>query len=509
MLNYHRRCNFHAARIWIGARDMDSLWLIARLVLAAVFAVAAIGKMRDLDGSIAAVRGFGVPSRFARPIGLALPFVELLAAALLIPVTTALLGAIIAVALLIVFLGGIVNSLRKGETPDCHCFGQFHSEPVGPPTVARNAGLLAIGVFILFGGTTPGHSLTGWLGDETGAVQALVVTMALVIVAVAGLAWLIAHLLGQNGRLLLQIDELRAAVNALPRAPGSAPIAKPAPEFSAPGLAGDRVTLNGLRSAAKPVLLVFSSPKCGPCKTLLPEVASWQKEHAEKLTVALITRGKIDDALTSLKSQGLTRVAVEEDREISKLYEVTGTPSAVLVDRDGRIQSGPVAGTDAIRQLVKTALATPVSNGARPVQPPRISQGEPAPSFALPDTAGVETSVEDLRGSDAMLIFWNPGCGFCKRLQPELDAWAAQANGDRPQLIAVKSGSPAAEGDMQFASKVLVEPSFSTGRLFGASGTPSAVMIDAEGNVSSDLVVGGPAIMELLGKSLTGATARS
>ena len=488
---------------------MDSLWLIARIVLAAVFALAAIGKMRDLDGSVAAIRGFGVPGRLARPIGVALPFVELLAAALLIPVTTALLGAILAVALLIVFLAGMVNSLRKGETPDCHCFGQFHSEPVGPSTVARNAGLLAIGVFILFGGSTPGHSLVGWVGDETGAVRALVVAMVVVFAALAGLAWLVMHLLGQNGRLLLQIDELKSAVESLPKAPGSPPTAKPAPAFTAPALAGGRVSLDALRGTGKPVLLVFSSPRCGPCQTLLPEVASWQKDHADKLTVSLITRGKFDDARASLKQYGLAQVAVEEDREISKLYEVTGTPSAVLIDRDGRIQSGPVAGTDAIRQLLETGLAAPVSNGVRPAPPPRIKPGEPSPSFALPDTAGVQTSVADLRGADAMLIFWNPGCGFCKRLQPELDAWAAQTDGARPQLIAVKSGSPAAEGDLQFASKVLVEPSFGTGRLFGASGTPSAVMIDADGNVSSDLVVGGPAIMELLAKSQARAGVQS
>ena len=488
---------------------MDSLWLIARVALAVVFALAAIGKMWDLDGSVVALRGFGVSSRFARPIGVALPFVELLAAALLIPVTTALLGAILAVALLIVFLGGMVNSLRKGETPDCHCFGQFHSEPVGPTTVARNAGLLVIGVFILFGGTTPGHSLIGWMGDETGAVKVLVIAMAIVIAGLAGLAWLVVHLLGQNGRLLLQIDEIRAAVDRLPRPPGSAPARKVAPEFTAPGLAGNRVSLGGLRSAGKPVMLVFSSPKCGPCKTLLPEVASWQREHADKLTVSLITRGKLDDARTSLERYGVDRVALEQDREISKLYEVTGTPSAVLIDSDGRVQSGPVAGADAIRQLFKTATAAPVNNGARSAQRPRIKPGEPVPSFALPDAAGVQTSVEDLRGSDAMLLFWNPGCGFCKRLQPELDAWAAQTDRARPQLIAVKSGSPAAEGDLQFASKVLVESSFGTGRLFGASGTPSAVMIDAEGKVSSDLVVGGPAIMELLAKSQVGAGAQS
>src|SRR5688500_8385490 len=124
---------------------MDTVWLVARLVLAAVFAVAAVGKFLDLEGSVKATRGFGVPERLARPIGVALPFIELLAAALLLPVSTAQLGAIVASILLIGFLAGMLNSLRQGEAPDCHCFGTFHSEPVGPSTIVRNAVLLAIG----------------------------------------------------------------------------------------------------------------------------------------------------------------------------------------------------------------------------------------------------------------------------------------------------------------------------------------------------------------------------
>ena len=36
-----------------------------------------------------------------------------------------------ALALLLAFVGGIVVNLARGTTPDCHCFGQLHSEPAG------------------------------------------------------------------------------------------------------------------------------------------------------------------------------------------------------------------------------------------------------------------------------------------------------------------------------------------------------------------------------------------
>jgi len=37
--------------------------------------------------------------------------------------------------------------------------------------------------------------------------------------------------------------------------------------------------------------------------------------------------------------------------------------------------------------------------------------------------------------------------------------------------------------------------------VFGANGTPSAVLVDRAGNVASAVAVGGPAVMRLLGPS--------
>ena len=38
-------------------------------------------------------------------------------------------------------------------------------------------------------------------------------------------------------------------------------------------------------------------------------------------------------------------------------------------------------------------------------------------------------------------------------------------------------------------------------RAFGATGTPSAVLVDAEGRIASDVAVGAPAVMGLAGAS--------
>jgi uncharacterized membrane protein YphA (DoxX/SURF4 family) len=68
---------------------METALLIARLVLAGVFAVAGVAKLADLPGSRRAVAAFGVPRHLADPLGLLLPLAELAVAALLLPTAAA------------------------------------------------------------------------------------------------------------------------------------------------------------------------------------------------------------------------------------------------------------------------------------------------------------------------------------------------------------------------------------------------------------------------------------
>src|SRR4051812_44929918 len=112
--------------------------LAARLILAAVFLVAGLAKLRDLEGSREAARGFGAPAF----VGTLLPFAELATAGLLLPRATASAGAIAAATLLALFVAAIARAIARGEAPDCHCFGALHSEPAGARTLARNLALL-------------------------------------------------------------------------------------------------------------------------------------------------------------------------------------------------------------------------------------------------------------------------------------------------------------------------------------------------------------------------------
>src|SRR4029079_10513856 len=111
------------------------------------------------------------------PLVTALPLAELSVAALFLSDTTARWGAAAALALLAIFIGLIARSVIRGEKPNCHCFGQLHSTPVGWTTLARNAGLAAIAGLVLWRG-----------GEYRDVVSAGVTRLDLVTLIALGLA---------------------------------------------------------------------------------------------------------------------------------------------------------------------------------------------------------------------------------------------------------------------------------------------------------------------------------
>ncbi len=401
---------------------MDIALLIARLLLAAVFIIAGLAKLVDLAGSRQALADFGVPSRLAVPFGLLLPLGELIVALALIPRSTAWWGALGAGALLILFLAGIATNLARGNAPDCHCFGQLHSSPAGWPTLFRNGALALLAGFIIWQGRTgAGLGAVGWLGRLSAVEQWLLLIATVALVGVVE-AWLVVHLLQQNGRVLLRLDILDGSLPIGQRAPSAVahlaetglPVGSPAPSFSLPGLQGEPVTLARLCASGKRVLLIFSDPTCCPCNALLPEIGSWVQEHSD-LTVALISRGTREANLAKATEHGVNQILLQQGNEVADAFGAQGTPSAVLIQSDGLVASPLAAGSDAIRRLVAQSAEMPrISRRPTPIEhrdqlavhgaglvpaPLRKSLlGTPAPLFRLPNVNSDFVDLIDFRG---------------------------------------------------------------------------------------------------------------
>jgi hypothetical protein len=297
------------------------------LLLAAVFVVSGLAKLSDREGSQKAMVDFGVPSLLASPLGILLPLSELAVAVALIPVATAWSGALGALALLLLFIVGIGANLARGRKPDCRCFGQLHSTPVGWKTLARNSALAAVAGFVVWQGWkgNVGPSAVAWLGVLSTTHLLILVGGVVILGVLAGQWWFLLHLLKQNGRLLVRIEALEGRSDSglvpHPHTNGTQhgqpvaglPVGSEAPSFNLDGLHGETLTLESVRSSGKPVVLLFTDPNCGPCNALLPEIGHWQQEHAQKVTLAFVSRGEVQKNKTKASEHGLRNVVLQKN----------------------------------------------------------------------------------------------------------------------------------------------------------------------------------------------------
>lgn len=465
--------------------SIGAILLVVRFGLAAVFAVAGLAKLRDPRGTRNSLMEFGVPTRLTPVIVVLLPLAELVCAIALLRHRWAVSGAAGAIALLAVFSVGITANLARGRAPDCHCFGQMSSSPVSWWTLVRNLALLALAGLVVWkanGVASAWPALSGNLLEN--AILAAIGTLAVLVTL---LLWLLFHMLKQNGRVLLRLEAVEKKLNIDPNAEPAQglPVGDPAPAFELTALNGGIMNLQTMGESSKAILLVFTEPGCAACEALQPELALWQREYAEHVTIVPVSRGELGQNQIKSAVHGLRNVLLQTDREVAQAYMTTATPSAVLVVK-GKIASRVEAGSEAIRALVSRAAMTP-----------RVKKGDTVPSLKLLDLAGETMDLTALRGRRTLLLFWNPSCAFCQKMLPNLKTWEPAVGA--PELLVISSGSLEANRQQGFRARVLLDPYFASGQVFGATGTPSAVVLDEAGRVASEVGVGAPAVFALAG----------
>jgi peroxiredoxin len=458
--------------------------LAARLVFASVLGVAAGAKLADRNGTRETLGAFGVPGSLSSPLAVLLPVAEALVALALLPNRSAQAAGAAGAALLAVFTGAVIVTLARGRRPDCNCFGALHSKPIGAWTVARNVSLTGIGVFVLIAG--PGTSAFGWLERLTAAELGLTIAVVCLGVGLAAVTVFALGLFRQHGTMLLRLEALESGSPA--PATVSAPeaglaVGSAAPEFSLSGLDGETMTLASLRSHERPVLVLFTDPQCGPCNALLPEFGEWQREHERALTIAIVTRRDADANRPKAREHGLVNVLLQADNETADAFSVPATPAAVLVSAEGTVASPAALGADAIRALVRSSAN----------RPPTV--GDVAPPFELPDLAGRQRNLDEFRGSELTLLFWNPGCMFCNQMAADLRSWEDEGTG--ADLIVLAAGDAQANATLGIRSTVLLDPENAVAARFGSRGTPMAVRLDGEGRIASELAVGAEQVLAL------------
>ncbi len=326
---------------------MSSVELVARLLLAGVFALAGVAKLGGLSRFRESVQAFGVPSRLSGAVAGGLPLAELAVAAGLLVSPAARWAAIGAAALLVIFSAGAANALRNGRAPECYCFGQVASAQVSPRTLVRNGVLTLLAAFAAV--EAPGSSLTAWTANSAAANL------------LAALATLVALLLA-----FMLVSQARAGGDGWATAisgPAAPRVLQPgvaAPQFALTALEGGSVSLADLLARGRPVVLIFTSPTCLPCIQLMPQISRWNGALADELTLAVVVSSVQGFELPADQREMLAGVTtlLEPERELAARYHVAATPSGLSLSSEGLVSSPPMAGQVAIERLVRRVMET-------------------------------------------------------------------------------------------------------------------------------------------------------
>lgn len=315
---------------------MSAVALIARCLLALVFAAAAAAKLADRRALRETLRDFDLPGAAANAGVLALPVAEIGVAALLLPSATARWGALAALVLLAVFSVAIARLLVRGETPDCGCFGHAAAAPVSTRSLVRNGALGVLAAMVLAAG--PGASVVDALTTRHVSPAGAALTVLLLLLTL--LAWLGSQLFRQNGRLLERVqalEEVLAERHEPAQDPAGLPVGSPAPAFELADGDGRSVTLDDLLEPGAPVALVFSDPGCGACDGLASTLKRVREEAAGSLALALIGGSP-------------------EARAVTQAYGVRALPSATIVDPHGGIAKPLVSGRLPVEELLASSV---------------------------------------------------------------------------------------------------------------------------------------------------------
>jgi len=137
-----------------------------------------------------------------------------------------------------------------------------------------------------------------------------------------------------RNRIAAMVAALSVALPAL-----AGPTGAPAPSFTLAARGGQNVSLTQYKGQV--VMLNFWASWCGPCRQEMPLLESIYRKY-NKMGFTMIGVNVEPDSNAAndwLKATPVSfPILYDRDSKVSKLYDVSGMPSTVIIDRTGKLR---------------------------------------------------------------------------------------------------------------------------------------------------------------------------
>jgi methylamine dehydrogenase accessory protein MauD len=165
-------------------------------------------------------------------------------------------------------------------------------------------------------------------------LTALAVSNVVLWVLVLALAAVVLALTRQLGVLHQRI----APAGALMLSRGLS-VGEPAPVLELAALDGRELKVGLARDDGRSTLLLFVSPSCPVCKSLLPAVKSSRKDERSWMDVILASDGDAAAQREFVRAQGLEEIPYVVSAALGLAYQVSRLPFAALLDERGVLRA--------------------------------------------------------------------------------------------------------------------------------------------------------------------------
>lgn len=171
-------------------------------------------------------------------------------------------------------------------------------------------------------------------------VEALLISNVVLWIVVLVLAAVVVALVRQIGVL----HERVAPAGALMGKEGPR-VGEVAPRFDLVDWSGRALTIGAVDSEGTGTLLVFVSPTCPVCKTLLPVLDSVVRSEARRLRLVLASDGPRDEHNAFVRTHSLAERSYVLSHELGLAYQIGKLPYAVLIDAEGVLRGKGLVNT--------------------------------------------------------------------------------------------------------------------------------------------------------------------